>query len=36
VLVPRGLEGMAEGAPVEVLLYDDDEPVGFATAEVAG
>ncbi len=36
VLVPRGLEGMAEGAPVEVLLYDDDEPAGIAAAEGAG
>jgi molybdopterin molybdotransferase len=26
VLVPRGLEGMPEGAVVEVLLYDDDPP----------
>jgi len=24
VLVPRSLEGMAEGAEVEVLLYDDE------------
>lgn len=32
VLVPRGLEGMAEGAPVEVLLYDD-EPFDTAAAE---
>jgi molybdopterin molybdotransferase len=24
VIVPRGLEGMPEGAEVEVLLYDDD------------
>lgn len=24
VIVPRGLEGMAEGAEVEVLLYDED------------
>lgn len=35
VLVPRGLEGMAEGAPVEVLLYDD-EPIGEASAETGG
>ena len=26
VVVPRGLEGMAEGSEVEVLLYDEDEP----------
>jgi molybdopterin molybdotransferase len=26
VLVPRGLEGMPEGAFVEVLLYDEDAP----------
>jgi molybdopterin molybdotransferase len=26
VLVPRELEGMPEGAEVEVLLYDDDLP----------
>jgi len=26
VIVPRGLEGMPEGAVVEVLLYDDEEP----------
>jgi molybdopterin molybdotransferase len=26
VLVPRGLEGMPEGAEVEVLLYDEDAP----------
>lgn len=32
VLVPRGLEGMAEGAVVEVLLYDD-EPFDAAAAE---
>ena len=25
VVVPRELEGMREGAPVEVLLYDEDE-----------
>jgi hypothetical protein len=24
VIVPRELEGMAEGAEVEVLLYDDE------------
>ena len=24
VIVPRGLEGMAEGAEVEVLLYDEE------------
>ncbi len=28
VIVPRGLEGMAEGADVEVLLYDD-APIAF-------
>lgn len=33
VIVPRGLEGMAEGAAVEVLLYDD-EPFGENPAEV--
>jgi molybdopterin molybdotransferase len=27
VIVPRGLEGMAPGAEVEVLLYDEEEPV---------
>jgi hypothetical protein len=27
VIVPRALEGMPEGAPVEVLLYDE-EPLG--------
>jgi molybdopterin molybdotransferase len=27
VIVPRGQEGMAEGAEVEVLLYDDEAPV---------
>jgi molybdopterin molybdotransferase len=32
VLVPRGLEGMAEGAFVDVLLYDD-EPTGETDAE---
>ena len=32
VLVPRGLEGMAEGAPVAVLLYDD-EPFDAAATE---
>ena len=32
VLVPRGLEGMAESAVVEVLLYDD-EPFDAAAAE---
>jgi molybdopterin molybdotransferase len=26
VIVPRELEGMAEGAVVEVLLYDDEIP----------
>ncbi len=26
VIVPRGLEGMPEGAEVEVLLYDDEAP----------
>jgi hypothetical protein len=26
VIVPRELEGMAEGAEVEVLLYDDEIP----------
>jgi molybdopterin molybdotransferase len=26
VIVPRGLEGMPEGAAVEVLLYDDEAP----------
>jgi molybdopterin molybdotransferase len=26
VIVPRELEGMAEGAEVEVLLYDDEMP----------
>jgi molybdopterin molybdotransferase len=26
VIVPRGLEGLAEGAEVEVLLYDDELP----------
>jgi len=26
VIVPRGLEGMPEGAEVEVLLYDEDAP----------
>ena len=28
VIVPRGLEGMAEGAEVEVLLYDDEPEAG--------
>ncbi|MEX2207318.1 MAG: gephyrin-like molybdotransferase Glp [Myxococcota bacterium] len=28
VIVPRELEGMPEGAEVEVLLYDDDSPEG--------
>lgn len=32
VVVPRGLEGMAEGAVVDVLLYDD-EPFAAAAAE---
>ncbi len=35
VLVPRGLEGMAEGAVVDVLLYDD-EPFDGAAAETSG
>lgn len=35
VLVPRGLEGMAEGAAVDVLLYDD-EPFDGASAETGG
>jgi hypothetical protein len=26
VIVPRALEGMAEDAEVEVLLYDDEMP----------
>jgi molybdopterin molybdotransferase len=26
VIVPRELEGMPEGAEVEVLLYDEEEP----------
>jgi molybdopterin molybdotransferase len=30
VIVPRELEGMAEGAEVEVLLYDDEIPEGVA------
>jgi molybdopterin molybdotransferase len=30
VIVPRELEGMPEGATVEVLLYDEDEPSGTA------
>jgi len=30
VIVPRELEGMAEGADVEVLLYDDELPDGAA------
>jgi molybdopterin molybdotransferase len=30
VIVPRGLEGMAEGATVEVLLYDDETPEDVA------
>jgi molybdopterin molybdotransferase len=28
VIVPRELEGMPEGAEVEVLLYDDEPPAG--------
>jgi len=31
VIVPRELEGMPEGATVEVLLYDDDAPDETAT-----
>ena len=30
VIVPRELEGLPEGAVVEVLLYDDEEPVESA------
>jgi molybdopterin molybdotransferase len=30
VIVPRSLEGMPEGAEVEVLLYDDASPPGVA------
>ncbi len=29
VIVPRELEGMGEGAEVEVLLYDDEAPAGL-------
>ena len=31
VIVPRELEGMPEGAEVEVLLYDDELPLGEAS-----
>lgn len=30
VIVPRSMEGMPEGALVEVLLYDQEEPAGYA------
>ena len=30
VIVPRGLEGMPEGALVDVLLYDDEPRAGEA------
>jgi molybdopterin molybdotransferase len=32
VIVPRELEGLPEGAPVEVLLYDEALPPGLAEA----
>ncbi len=35
VIVPREQEGMPEGAEVEVLLYDEDEPVCEADARHA-
>jgi molybdopterin molybdotransferase len=36
VIVPRGLEGVPEGAEVEVLLYDDAPPGEGAEAEGKG